>query len=142
MRLWSLHPEQLDARGLTAQWREGLLAKRVLEGKTLGYRNHPQLARFKAHPDPILAINAFLSEVLAESERRGYRFDASKISIDRCEPRIEVSEGQLDYEWRRLLDKLSVRDPARHALMRERPGPACHPLFRVVPGPVADWEKI
>ncbi|MEM2443473.1 MAG: pyrimidine dimer DNA glycosylase/endonuclease V, partial [Candidatus Bathyarchaeia archaeon] len=32
MRLWSIHPKYLDARGLVALWREGLLAKKVLEG--------------------------------------------------------------------------------------------------------------
>jgi len=47
MRIWSLHPKYLDAKGLVALWRETLLAKNVLEGKTTGYRNHPQLERFK-----------------------------------------------------------------------------------------------
>jgi hypothetical protein len=32
MRLWSLHPRYLDAKGLQAVWREGLLAKKVLQG--------------------------------------------------------------------------------------------------------------
>jgi len=40
MRLWSLHPKYLDSKGLVALWREGLLAKKVLEGRTKGYRNH------------------------------------------------------------------------------------------------------
>ncbi|WP_223209021.1 pyrimidine dimer DNA glycosylase/endonuclease V [Pyrococcus furiosus] len=39
--LWSLHPKYLDSKGLVALWREGLLAKKVLEGKTRSYRNHP-----------------------------------------------------------------------------------------------------
>jgi len=30
MRLWSLHPRYLDAKGLVALWREGLLAQKVL----------------------------------------------------------------------------------------------------------------
>lgn len=32
MRLWSLHPSYLDAVGLVALWREGLLARKVLQG--------------------------------------------------------------------------------------------------------------
>ncbi len=32
MRLWSLHPKYLDAQGLVALWREGLLALKVLQG--------------------------------------------------------------------------------------------------------------
>jgi hypothetical protein len=43
MRLWSLHPSYLDGKGLAALWREGLLAKKVLENETKGYKNHPQL---------------------------------------------------------------------------------------------------
>jgi hypothetical protein len=47
MRIWSLHPKYLDAKGLVALWRESLLAKQALESKTKGYKNHPQLNRFK-----------------------------------------------------------------------------------------------
>jgi len=43
MRLWTLHPRYLDAAGLVALWREGLLARAVLRGRTRGYRRHPQL---------------------------------------------------------------------------------------------------
>ena len=58
MRLWSLHPRHLDPQGLVALWREGLLARAVLHARTRGYRNHPQLDRFKAHPQPKRAIDA------------------------------------------------------------------------------------
>jgi hypothetical protein len=47
VRLWSLHPRYLDAAGLTAAWREALLAQKVLAGATRGYRRHPQLERFR-----------------------------------------------------------------------------------------------
>lgn len=53
MRLWSIHPQYLDAKGLLALWREALLAKHVLEGSTKGYKNHPQLIRFKETDNPI-----------------------------------------------------------------------------------------
>jgi hypothetical protein len=36
MRLWTLHPKYLDARGLVALWREALLAQKVLRGATRG----------------------------------------------------------------------------------------------------------
>lgn len=93
MRLWSLHPSYLDAKGLVALWREGLLAKTVLNGQTKGYKKHPQLERFKASPDPIAAINAYLWGVYNEAERRRYNFDHKKLdSIQTCEP-ILVSTG-------------------------------------------------
>lgn len=52
MRIWSVHPSLLDAKGLVACWRETLLAQKVLQGLTKGYTNHPQLDRFKASSDP------------------------------------------------------------------------------------------
>ena len=61
MRLWSLHPKYLDTKGLVALWREALLAKHVLEGKTIGYKNHPQLNRFKDSGNAVNFINGYLS---------------------------------------------------------------------------------
>lgn len=43
MKLWSIHPKYLDAKCLVALWREGLLAKKVLEDCVRVYTNHPQL---------------------------------------------------------------------------------------------------
>ena len=63
MRLWSLHPKYLDTKGLLALWREGLLAQKVLAGKTKGYKNHPQLDRFKAHGSPRKAIGRYLLDI-------------------------------------------------------------------------------
>ena len=60
VRLWSLHPKYLDAKGLVALWREGLLAQAVLLGKTKGYKNHPQLERFRESSDPEGAIADYL----------------------------------------------------------------------------------
>ncbi|HOX42423.1 MAG TPA: pyrimidine dimer DNA glycosylase/endonuclease V [Myxococcota bacterium] len=141
MRLWSLHPRHLDARGLVALWREGLLARAVLAGRTRGYRHHPQLERFRARRDPIAALDCYLSRVLDEARARGYRFDGAKIRPRRCRHRaLTVAAGQLAHEWSHLLAKLEARDRPRWAAeRRRRPGP--HPCFRVVPGPVAVWER-
>ena len=72
MRLWSLHPKYLDSKGLTALWREGLLARAVLKGKTRGYKNHPQLIKFKNLTNPISFIDSYLLNVYKESELRSY----------------------------------------------------------------------
>ncbi|MEM0014984.1 MAG: pyrimidine dimer DNA glycosylase/endonuclease V [Zestosphaera sp.] len=56
MKLWSLHPKHLDRVGLLALWREGLLAQKVLQGLTKGYRHRPQLERFKRTENPLLYI--------------------------------------------------------------------------------------
>lgn len=141
MRLWSLHPEYLDAKGLVALWREGLLAQAVLRGATRGYRHHPQLARFRAHRAPVGAIAAYLRVVHAEAKRRGYVFDAARIARTRPNARLTVTGGQLGFEWRHLMAKLSSRDPARRARLARVRRPRAHPLFRVVRGGTAPWEK-
>lgn len=140
MRLWSLHPRYLDGKGLVALWREGLLAKAVLEGKTRGYVHHPQLARFRAQPDPVGAINAYLHFVLAESRVRNYRFDNSKLLPVKNYALIPVTTGQLDYEWEHLLAKLKVRDIERYRSLCSVTKIDPHPLMRVVPGPIEPWE--
>jgi hypothetical protein len=141
MRLWSLHPRYLDAKGLVALWREALLAKAVLNNRTRGYRHHPQLHRFRSHPAPRSAINAFLAEVLNEAESRGYAFDRSKVGPVRRAAALPVTRGQIDCEWRHLLAKLSTRSPALYRRWRSMRRPECHPLFRARPGAVEAWEK-
>lgn len=141
MRLWSLHPRYLDAQGLVAVWREALLARAVLRGATRGYRHHPQLDRFRAHPTPRLAINAYLAAVHAEAQARGYRFDRGRYGPVREVAPLPLNRGQLELEWRHLLGKLAVRDPLRHGQWRDLARPACHPLFRLRAGPVAAWER-
>ena len=79
MRLWSLHPSLLDAKGLVACWRETLLAQKALAGQTKGYTEHPQLLRFKAQPAPLVHLGGYLQGLLDEADARGYRFDAAKI---------------------------------------------------------------
>lgn len=141
MRLWSLHPRYLDPQGLVALWREALLARAVLQGKTTGYRHHPQLQRFQSHPTPRQAISAYLAAVHDESLNRGYNFDRCKVgSIRRVEP-ITVTQGQVDYEWEHLLRKLSVRSPAHYRQWRSLRTPDCHPLLRCAAGEIEPWER-
>ena len=79
MRLWSVHPKYLDARGLVALWREGLLAQAVLRGRTNGYRHHPQLQRFRVQSSPLAAIGDYLRGVHAEALRRNWLVDSGRI---------------------------------------------------------------
>lgn len=141
MRLWSLHPRYLDRAGLTAVWREGLLAQAVLARSGGGYSRHPQLCRFRAAADPASAIGAFLLVIAIEATARGYRFDRRKIPAHIGQPGIDVTTGQLDYEWRHLRAKLRARSPEVFDRWREVAVPDPHPLFLVAPGPIADWER-
>ena len=141
MRLWTLHPRYLDAAGLVALWREGLLARTVLRGKTRGYRHHPQLERFRFHASPRSAINRYLAAVLAEAASRGYAFDRRKIAAGRAEIALTATAGQLAWEWRHLLHKLRKRNPTLYRQWRRERSPDPHPLFRIVPGDIESWER-
>ena len=140
MRLWTLHPKYLDAKGLVALWREALLAQAVLAGRTRGYKHHPQLLRFRRDERPLASIAEYLRRVHSESLERGYNFDAQKISRSRFDGHITATRGQLDFEWNHLLKKLRVRDPARWSAFKSVTRPKPHPLFLLRAGPVADWE--
>ena len=142
MRLWTLHPRYLDPRGLVALWREALLAQAVLTGRTRGYTRHPQLIRFRETPSPAASIASYLSAICSEAARRGYCFDATRISPADPVETIAAPQGQLDYEWDHLVAKLRVRAPSWLSGMQSVIHPDPHPLFHIVPGPVASWEVV
>jgi hypothetical protein len=158
VRLWSLHPLHLDRVGLVAWWREALLAQAVLDGRTTGYRHHPQLERFRACSDPVEVIGAYLTVLAEEAGGRGYQFDVQKILRPSPSPSflaaqsdgvttaqlptaLTVTFGQLDYEWQHLGRKLAARSPGDAERWR-RTEPSPHPLFIVRSGDVEPWERV
>jgi hypothetical protein len=144
MRLWSFDPKYLDSIGLVALWRESLLAKKVLQGKTKGYVNHPQLKRFKDSNNAIQGINFYLFQVLNEAIERGYRFDKKKIDfkkVEKYEKDIKVSNGQLKYEFNYFLKKMIKRDYKRYLLFKNEEKIEINKTFKKVRGKIADWEK-
>lgn len=142
MRLWTLHPKYLDAKGLVALWREALLAQKVLRGQTRGYKHHPQLFRFAKTENPPAALAAFMKSVHEEAASRGYKFNGEKIGGKKFYGTIRETHGQLLYEWRHLKRKLKNRDPRRLREISPIKNPVPHPLFRIVPGKIRDWEKV
>ncbi|MDO5727380.1 MAG: pyrimidine dimer DNA glycosylase/endonuclease V [Bowdeniella nasicola] len=154
MRLWSVHPAVLDRRALVACWRESLLAQAVLRGATRGYRNHPQLERWRAHHQPLAVLGGYLTCLWWEARERGYNFNAAKIASPPMDLnavratselpvglRLAVTDAQLAYELVHLRAKVAAR--AAEELWRlpaaGEPIPAAA-IFDVVPGPVASWE--
>jgi hypothetical protein len=141
MRIWSLHPKYLDTRGLVALWREGLLAQAVLRGRTKGYTCHPQLVRFREQPHPLGCIATYLQHVHDEAVTRGFRFSAGKICRAQALCQLNVTRGQLEFEWNHLMQKLKVRDPELRAKLERVIQPQAHPLFKTHQGHVEEWEK-
>ena len=142
MRLWTVHPRHLDAAGLVALWREALLAQAVLLGRTRGYTQHPQLARFRTAADPLACISTYLRAVADEATSRGYTFDSARIVTSGTPARpIAETRGQLMYEWEHLGRKLRNRSPAWYSERVADAKPTPHPLFRIVAGGIRDWER-
>jgi hypothetical protein len=115
----------------------------VLQGLTRGYRNHPQLYRFKIYEKPLDLIDAYLYQVYLEASRRGYKFDISKIKVIELIGVTSVTRGQLIYEYKHLLGKLEKRDKKWLEKIRTiRPEELlANPVFNVVEGGVEEWEK-
>lgn len=146
MRLWSIHPSYLDTTGLVACWREGLLAQKVLAGQTNGYKDHPQLIRFRAPSgeESGSAIGRYLFFIYQEACRRGLHFDMYKIQ-DTNHPHImSITQGQLVYEIKHLAGKLMVRsqDYWSRQMRPSWSDPLPHPMFYPVPGEIESWEKV
>ena len=142
MRLWSIHPQYLDAQGLLAVWREALLAKKVLLGQTKGYTKHPQLVRFKESGNSLLAINCYLKFIYQESLRRGYHFNSTKFNVADDGIMLDVTTDQLQYEFQHLLKKLKTRDSNCYELLLGCRNIQPHPMFKVKEGGVESWEKV
>lgn len=141
MRIWSLHPKHLDAKGLVALWRETLLAKHVLNGSTKGYTNHPQLTRFKTLESPLDGIDHYLAIVHEEASRRGYKFDASKVNWNYKAVTLTVTSGQMAYEILHLERKLAIRDEQKLEELKTSPIDL-HPIFSLIDGEIEAWEVV
>ncbi|MDC0357614.1 pyrimidine dimer DNA glycosylase/endonuclease V [Oligoflexia bacterium] len=141
MRLWSVHPKYLDPQGLVALWREALLAQKVLMNETKGYKNHPQLGRFRKTKNPRSATATCLNFIVDEAVERGYNFDKSKIKGRKSQKRMEVSKGQLEFELSHLKKKLWKRNRAFHKNVSNVVAPETHPMFYSVVGYIENWER-
>jgi hypothetical protein len=143
MRLWTLHPKYLDSKGLVAVWREALLAKAVLEDRTNGYKNHPQLNRFIDTNNPIQAITYYLNTLFKEAESRGYHFDQTKIvsASGTKDFVIYVTEGQVKYEFELLKAKLENRNKEQLKKLSEESKILINEIFILRKGSIEAWEK-
>ncbi len=142
MRLWSIHSKYLDSKGLVANWREGLLAKKVLQNRTKGYKQHPQLLRFKRHKNTITLINTYLYYIYLESLKRGYKFDLDKVGETNIKLKIHVNDKQIEYEFKHLMEKLKARDFKKYEELTKCSKIETNPLFLVKKGGVEEWERL
>lgn len=118
-----------------------MLGQKVLQEETEGHRHHPQLTRFRLHPEPPSALSTYLMAIAEEAERHGCAFDRSKIGRGRITDKLPVTLGQVLFEWGHLKQKLQQRDPARYPQALRVGLPEVHPLFEVIEGDIADRKK-
>ena len=110
-------------------------------GKTKGYKNHPQLIRFKRTSDPILYIGTYLYYVYLEGKRRGYNFNKDKIIKYDLRLKMPVTIGQINFEFQHLLQKLKVRDMKKYEEIKDEKTIEPNPIFYIIDGDIEDWEK-
>jgi hypothetical protein len=141
----------LDNKGLGGLWHEALRAQNGLVGKVKGYANHPQLERFKAHPEPLRAIGYYLWKVFIDSKDRvnkngnPMRFNFNLIMIPVWNvDKIPVTRGQVNYELNLLRNKLEARGAIKELMSLPTEIIKCplHLLFFMVEGDVEKWEKV
>lgn len=149
MRLWSLNPSNLDLRGLSGCWREGLLALNVAKGNTNGYKNHPQMQRFYNTGKPVAYISNYLHIICDEADKRNYNFNRSKLLpyFDNLK-KINVTTMQICYEFAFLNYKIlnrkgyNLKSFYPYVLSIERCRELIHPHFNLILGQIESWEKV
>ena len=143
MRLWTIHPCYLDSKGLVAAWREGLLAQKVLEGKTKGYKHHPQLIRFLKTQNPLAHIGCYLFDLVIEANKRRYRFDESKIKMPckQGKSSIGVNSEQIEYEFSLLKTKIKERDSVKYEEICTESIIKLNRAFTKRKGSIEEWER-
>ena len=105
------------------------MARKILEGKTRGYRHHPQLKIFKSVECPIVFIDTYLSYILEEADSRHYNFNKDKIGKISTNSKIEVDRKAVLTEFEHLKNKLSKRDYKKYEEIMNVKEPEVNPLF-------------
>jgi len=87
-------------------------------------------------------VGFYLKELHVESLKRGYKYNYSKIIFpEAVVDLIDLSFGQLQYEFELLQGRLEVRSPEKYEENRGIKELQSHTLFNVVPGLPEKWEK-
>jgi hypothetical protein len=89
----------------------------------------------------LAAISTYLWAVHDEATRRRYTFDSTKIAGSRQPVSLNMTEGQLRFEYQHLKEKLRRRDPEWLRGMQRSQQITPHPLFVVVAGDIEPWER-
>ena len=117
-----------------------MLAKKVINKQTKGYKHHPQLIRFLSHKNPNEAINYYLCAIYKESTKRGYNFNKQKFKFIRKTIPIITTDKQIEYEWKHFKKKLQRRNKKWLIHISNVKKPEPHPIFKIQKGKIEKWE--
>jgi hypothetical protein len=84
-------------------------------------------------------------KIFEEVKDRGYSYNKSKIvKIGKIVQKIQITKGQLEYEYDILKKRLSKRDSNKYwelcKLETEKKTLKPHPIFTIIKGDVETWE--
>ncbi|MEM0371866.1 MAG: hypothetical protein QXW05_05470 [Ignisphaera sp.] len=101
------------------------------------------MTRFKQSQNPLLSIGTYLYYVYLEGVNRGYRFNLNKIKVYNTSITgfIPITSGQIRYEYKLLLYKLSSRDPQWRKQIECIERIDVNPVFYIIEGSISEWEK-
>lgn len=142
MRIWSIHPVNLDTKGLCGAWRELLGAIKSCD-PSVGYSRHSQLIRWRNATDSIEMMRNALAHygltLYQEAKRRKYHFNVNKLKpyLIAPKPILPVNVGQFEYEWEFLRKKCLTRNPDWVMIKKE-----VNPMFVLRDGGIEPWEHI
>ena len=130
MKIWTIHPKNLDDVLLVCLWRDASLGLASLSGRIGRLKNHPDLSKFRYEPNPVQVMEWYLWHVYLEGCVRGFKFSPRKIHrAANCNLMI-VASGQLLWEFDHLKLKLQNRNPKRYKLIQIIDKPDPHPSFK------------
>jgi len=98
--------------------------------------------RFKALKKPLPAIDAYLKHIYIESCDRGYCFNRKKFGNRFRKAKINVTKGQIDYEFNILKKRLKIRAKDRYKELIKVKKVESNSVFRIIKGKIEDWEKV
>jgi len=91
---------------------------------------------------PIDCINQFLKHIYDESVERGYNFNRNKIDPISHHLILTVTDKQIKYELKHLLNKLKTRNKSQYIWLSSQKDIVPHPLFEINKGELENWEII
>ena len=142
MRLWSFHPKYLDNIGLSRAINEGISGYKALTKQQKMWQNHSQLTRFKKSTYPEDNLKIYLLSLIIEKSNRNIEVLGLPLFNNTTRELLNVTEGQLIYEWNHFIKKVKERNPEHYKKISSIIIPEPHPIFKVISGSIEEWEKV